>query len=261
MKGKAQGIKLGRSHHCSDAQTNRQCFIAENQNEPLGRACHKLCWPVWGGGQSLQSCCSGARWMQEDASWMRHPVSACEEVFGCAWMLQELQLGVLPPPGALVTRLDRAPSGLPLLWLLEILWGDLWMGNFCSRFPCLGWVSVVLNSQLGGYASVLSALALPRNPTHLFLLRFLLLKRKIICSLPHIGLQRANHCSLAVVCFKRVKSMLWRGKKSNPLVRFWQVSNVGSLLSSAEQLGIAGTFGCPRDWEDQIVLTCEGLLY
>lgn len=162
MKGKAQGIKLGKSHHCSDPQTNRQCFIAENQNEPLGRACHELCWPVgWRGGQSMQSCCAAARWMQEDASWMRHPASVWGSVWGIR-MLWELQTGILPLPGALVTCLDRALSGLPLLWLLsllEILWGDLWMGDFCSRFPCVGLsVSLLLSSQLGGYTSVLSAL-------------------------------------------------------------------------------------------------------
>lgn len=46
MKGKAQGIKLDKSYHCGDAQTNRQCFVAEN--EPLGRTCSAQLVTTWG---------------------------------------------------------------------------------------------------------------------------------------------------------------------------------------------------------------------
>lgn len=58
---------------------------------------------------------------------------------------------------AVLISLCRESPFRPLLGCFRF-WGDLWMGDFCSRFPHLGWVSVVLNSQLGRYASVLPAL-------------------------------------------------------------------------------------------------------
>lgn len=135
--------------------------------------------------------------------------------------------------------------GIPLglLSLLEVLWGRFCTGNFCSAFPCLSQVSMLLNSQLRGYTSVLSVQTFHCIEIPLicsFCISCLWSEKLIICSLPYITSGEPVTAAWLWLGFKQVKSTLWRERGGSLLVQFWQISSAGSLLSSAEQLGIAG---------------------
>lgn len=125
-------------------------------------------------------------------------LSVCEERCGCTWMLQELQLCVLPLLGALVTCSEHFLLHLP--WLLSLLEDPLgWLGGFavCSHVSAECECGVKLSAGRIHFRAVCSRCCLEMSLIHFC---FSLSEWKITCSLPSIGLWRTSHCSLAVFC-------------------------------------------------------------